>query len=86
MVLSGHISSPIEGGVFRRLPQLKVGYAVIVFTNERPFLYRVSDTRVMSPDDVSVMDPRPGPTATLITCVPDGIYTERLIATCQLVS
>jgi sortase (surface protein transpeptidase) len=26
------------------------------------------------------MDPTPAPTITLITCVPDGVYTHRFIA------
>jgi LPXTG-site transpeptidase (sortase) family protein len=85
MVLSGHISSPGEGAVFHRLPELKVGEGVIVATDERQYLYRVVDTKVVTPDEVSVMEPTPDPTATLITCVPDGIYSHRLVVTARLV-
>lgn len=85
MVLSGHISSPREGDVFRRLPQVKVGHGIIVATDERQFLYRVVRTQVVSPKEVSVLDPTDEPTATLITCVPDGIYTDRLVVTATLV-
>jgi LPXTG-site transpeptidase (sortase) family protein len=85
MVLSGHISSPNEGAIFHHLPDLKVGEGVIVATEERQYLYRVIDVRTVNPDEVSVLDQTPDPTATLITCVPDGIYSHRLVVTARLV-
>ncbi len=85
MVLSGHISSPNEGGVFHHLPDLKVGEGVIVGTEERQYLYRVVDVKTVTPDEVSVLDQTPDPTVTLITCVPDGIYSHRLVVTARLV-
>jgi sortase A len=85
MVLSGHISSPGEGAIFHRLPELKIGEGVIVATEERQFLYRVMDIKTVTPDEVSVMEPTPEASATLITCVPDGIYSHRLVVTAQLV-
>jgi LPXTG-site transpeptidase (sortase) family protein len=85
MVLSGHISSPNEGAVFHSLPDLKVGEGVIVATEERQYLYRVVDTKTVTPDQVSVLDQTPDPTVTLITCVPDGIYSHRLVVTARLV-
>jgi sortase A len=86
MVLSGHISSPNEGAVFRNLPKLGIGEGVILFTDERSYLYRVEQTRVVEPSEVSVMDATGGAIATLITCVPDGIYTQRLVVSARLVS
>ena len=85
MVLSGHVSSPNEGGIFHHLPELKVGEGVIVSTDERQYLYRVVDVKTVTPDQVSVLDQTPDPTATLITCVPDGIYSHRLVVTARLV-
>ena len=85
MVLSAHISSPNEGAVFHHLPDLKVGEGVIVGTEERQFLYRVVDVKTVTPDEVSVLDQTPDPTVTLITCVPDGIYSHRLVVTARLV-
>ncbi len=84
MVLSGHISSPAEGAVFRRLPDVKVGDGVIVMTDERQFLYRVFNVQVVTPDQVRVMDPTAESTATLLTCVPDGIYSHRLVVSARL--
>lgn len=85
MVLSGHISSPNEGAIFHNLPELKVGEGVIVATDERQYLYRVTDVKTVTPDQVEVLDQTPDPTATLITCVPDGIYSHRLVVTARLV-
>lgn len=85
MILSGHISSPHEGAVFHSLPELQVGQGVIVATEERQYLYRVTDVKTVTPDQVSVLDQTPDPTATLITCVPDGIYSHRLVVTARLV-
>lgn len=86
MVLSGHISSPNEGAVFHHLPELKAGEGIIVSTDERQYLYRVTSTRVVTPDQVDVLDQTPDPTATLLTCVPDGIYSHRLVVSARLVA
>jgi sortase A len=85
MVLSGHISSPNEGAVFHHLPELQLGQGVIVSTEERQYLYRVFDVQTVTPDQVQVLDPTPDPTLTLITCVPDKIYSHRLVVTARLV-
>jgi LPXTG-site transpeptidase (sortase) family protein len=85
MILSGHISSPNEGAVFHHLPDLQVGEGVIVGTDERQYLYRVESVKTVTPDQVAVLDQTPDPTATLITCVPDGIYSHRLVVTARLV-
>jgi sortase A len=85
MVLSGHISSPNEGAVFHRLTDLKLDQGIVVSTEERQYLYRVVDIQTVTPDQVSVLDATPDPTLTLITCVPDKIYSHRLVVTARLV-
>ena len=85
VVLGGHISSPSEGSVFKRLPDVEIGDGVIVETSERTFLYQVTDIKVVDPDRVEVMDPTESSIVTLITCVPDGIYTQRLIVRAEAV-
>ncbi len=85
MVLSGHISSPGEGGVFHRLPELEVGDGVIVMTEERQFLYQVTKTQTVLPQEVAVMGGSSAATATLITCVPDRVYSHRLVVSAKLV-
>ena len=83
IVLSGHISSPIkkEGEVFKRLPDIEVGAAIVLQTEQRAYLYRVVDKRVVLPTAVEAMAPTATPTLTLITCYPDFIYSHRLVVT-----
>ncbi len=84
-VFSGHISSLREGDVFRRLPNIAIGDSVRVTTG-RTFTYRVSDKIVVLPSDSWVMGPTQAPVATFITCVPDGVYTHRLVVVADLVT
>lgn len=83
-VMSGHISSPVskQGNVFHRLPELadKLGSDVeIIMEGGRHVHYRVVGTQVVTPDAVWVMDPTPTPVLTMLTCIPDGVYTHRLV-------
>jgi LPXTG-site transpeptidase (sortase) family protein len=79
VVLSGHISHPTEGSVFRHLPEVKIGEGIILFSLGDTYLYQVVDIKVVPPSETSVMDPTQDETLTLITCVPDGVYSHRLI-------
>lgn len=83
-VFSGHISSINEGDIFRRLPEIAVGDTIRV-TVEGTFTYRVSDILVVSPQDSWVMNQTAAPIATFITCVPDGVYSHRLIVVADLI-
>ncbi len=85
IVLSGHISSPREGNVFHRLPELQVGAAVILYTLETAYLYRVVGREVVLPTEVRVLEPTDRELVVLITCVPDGIYSHRLVVTAERV-
>lgn len=55
---------------FRPLKQIRVGDRIRVSTPDRDFDYVVSGTRVVAPDDVSVLAPTTESTLTLITCFP----------------
>ncbi|MBM2826919.1 MAG: sortase [Dehalococcoidia bacterium] len=81
IVMAGHISSPIrrEGNVFSRLPEITLGSQVSVYTPLGRYDYRVVETKVVLPTDTSVIEPTPESRLTLITCVPDLVYTHRLI-------
>lgn len=85
MVLSGHISSPREGAVFNKLPNVKAGDGIVVGTAERQFLYVVAETKVVTPDAVEVLDPTDHAIVTLLTCVPDGVYSHRLVVRAEAV-
>jgi len=85
-VMWGHLSTPVErkGSVFRRLPEVDPGDDVVVDTSRFRYLYRVSQVKVVTPEQVNVMETSPDPVLTLITCVPEWVYTYRLVVTAQL--
>jgi LPXTG-site transpeptidase (sortase) family protein len=86
VVLWGHISSPREGAVFNRLPYVEPGDGLVIASAERSALYRVVRTWVVSPGAVEYIEPTDDAVATLVTCVPDGVYTQRLIVRAALVT
>jgi sortase A len=55
---------------FSPLKNVRRGDDVIVTAPEGVYRYAVTSTRVVEPDDVSVLDPTPGTTLTLVTCYP----------------
>lgn len=79
-VISGHISSQRQGDVFRHLPDIKVGdESRITLSGSPTAVYRVVDKLVVDPTDTWVMEPTKAPIATFICCVPDGVYSQRLV-------
>lgn len=79
VVLSGHISSPSEGSVFQRLPQVKLGDSIVIATAQQNFLYRVWDVQVVAPTATEFIEPTTAASATLVTCYPDRVYSHRLV-------
>jgi LPXTG-site transpeptidase (sortase) family protein len=63
--LAGH-----RDGLFRPLKDIKVGDEIRFRTSRQEIVYRVSDLSIVAPDDLSVLQPQPEPTLTLITCYP----------------
>ena len=57
-------------GFFRVLKDIKEGDALVLDTPVATEHYRVEWIRITTPDDVSVIDPTPGPTVTLVGCYP----------------
>src|SRR5206468_10507168 len=91
-VIAGHVVTLGEGNVFRFLYQLDVGDQIQVWDQrEALHTFAVSGVRLVSPTDVTVMDPTPDPTLTLITCggTFDPLkreFSDRLIVTAKRVS
>lgn len=55
---------------FRALRNIRVGDALEFTTANRLYRYRISQTQIVGPDDVYVLDPTPQPALTLVTCYP----------------
>jgi len=57
-------------GFFRVLKDIKEGDELVLDTPVATERYRVEWIRITTPDDVSVIDPTPGPAVTLVGCYP----------------
>ncbi len=55
---------------FRQLRNIRVGDDMRVATPYGDFTYQVSRTLIVTPDDLSVLEPTAEPTLTLVTCYP----------------
>jgi sortase A len=63
--LAGH-----RDGLFRPLKDIEVGDRIVFRTSREILHYRVTATTIVEPDDVSVLEAKPGAELTLITCYP----------------
>lgn len=74
MVIFAHART----GLFLSLRDIKDQDAVYVFTNDRWYRYRVSETKIVSPNEVEVIQPTSDETLTLFTCS-GFLDTKRLV-------
>jgi len=63
--IAGH-----RDGFFRGLKDVEVGDAITLETLDSTSRYRIERIWIVEPEDVSVLDPTPGPSITLVTCYP----------------
>jgi LPXTG-site transpeptidase (sortase) family protein len=57
-------------GFFRPLKDIRVGDRLELETLSETAIYLVDRKSIVDPEDVSVLDPTPAPTVTLVTCYP----------------
>jgi sortase A len=78
VVLAAH--NDIYGELFEHLPDMEVGDQFQIQTSSATYTYEVEEAYEVDPDEVWVMDVTPGESrATLITCYPYGVNTDRWI-------
>ncbi len=82
LVLSAH--NDIYGEIFRHLDRLQPGDEAQVYTASQVFTYIITGQRIVEPTEVSVMDPTPYPSLTLISCYPYLIDTQRIVVFADL--
>jgi sortase A len=82
VVLSGH--DDVYGEVFRDLDKLQPGDEVILYTMQEQFIYLVTETRIVEPSQVEVMNPTSDPTVTLISCYPYMVDKKRIVVFAKL--
>lgn len=93
MFITGHSALPAFFSnsnyktIFANLSKLDILDEVTVTVDKKVYIYSVEKSYVVAPDDVSVIDPPDpfGKYLTLMTCVPPGLNTKRLIVLARLV-
>jgi sortase A len=82
VVLSAH--NDVYGELFRYLDKLVPGDQVILYTQQRQYIYVVDRTSIVEPTAVEVMAPTGSPTATLISCYPYLVNKQRIVVFARL--
>lgn len=81
-VLVGHRFTYTQPkGIFYNLDKLAIGDEMALFWNGKAYKYKVSDVKVVPPDDVHVEDPSDDAKLTLYTCTPLWSAKNRLVIT-----
>ena len=82
IVLSAH--NDVYGELFRYLDKLAPGDQVILYTQQRQYVYVVDRTAVVEPTAVEVMASKGSPTVTLISCYPYLVDKQRIVVFARL--
>ncbi|MEK9132815.1 MAG: class D sortase [Patescibacteria group bacterium] len=71
--------------VFALLHDVKIGDKVVVYFNQKKFVYEINKIKVVYPKNVDILAPTNFEQLTLITCTPIGTNLKRLILTAKLI-
>lgn len=82
IILSAH--NDIFGEIFRDLDRLKTGDQIILFTNQRSYMYIVTATKIVEPTAVEVMAQTSDATLTLVSCYPYMVDNQRIVIIAKL--
>ena len=82
IVFSAH--NDIFGELFRNLDRLQPGDQVILYTQQRQYVYIVNQTLIVEPTQVEVMAATGEPTVTLVSCYPYMIDKQRIVVFANL--
>jgi len=82
VILSAH--NDVYGEIFRNLDRLAPGDQVILYTQQRQYVYVVDSTAIVEPTAVEVMASTGNPTVTLISCYPYLVDKQRIVVFARL--
>jgi len=82
VILSAH--NDVYGEIFRYLDKLATGDQVILYTQQRQYVYVVDRTAIVEPTAVEVMAGTGSPTVTLISCYPYLVDKQRIVVFARL--
>ncbi len=82
--IAAHVSLKCCGdGPFRWLERISIGDEVLLKTDDYTYTYRVTESRVVSPTETSVLQQTGNPQLTLITCTEwdtsSALFTKRFV-------
>lgn len=91
VALFGHSSSNIFNNgkykfAFVLLNRLEAGDTFMIQKDSKRYVYKVFEKRIVKPTEISVLDARDRPTATLVTCDPPGTDLNRLVVVGEQIS
>jgi sortase A len=72
--------------IFSLLEQLKPNDLIYIYYQGGEYVYRANGSKVVPPQETSVLKQTPFPTLSLMTCVPVGTNLRRLVVTADLIS
>ncbi|MFC1615984.1 sortase [Patescibacteria group bacterium] len=89
VVITGHSSYfPWDAGrfkdVFALLHDVVVGDKILVYHEQKKYIYEISEIKVVLPQDIKVLQQTEDDQITLITCTPVGTNLKRLIVVGKL--
>jgi sortase A len=82
VILSAH--NDVYGEIFRYLDKLAPGDQVVLYTQQRQYVYVVDRTALVEPTAVEVMASAGSPTVTLISCYPYLVDKQRIVVFARL--
>jgi len=82
VILSAH--NDVYGEIFRNLDRLAPGDQVVLYTQQRQYVYVVDRTAIVEPTAVEVMASTGNPTVTLISCYPYLVDKQRIVVFARL--
>lgn len=90
-VILGHSSGqPWAPGdykwIFTLLDKLQPGDHIQISYQGIEYIYKITGSEVVAPDNLSILTPTAGPTLTLVTCTPVGTSKNRLVVRATQIS
>jgi sortase A len=82
VILSAH--DDVYGELFRFLDKLQPGDQIVLYSQQRQFVYVVDRTAIVEPTAVEVMASTGSPTVTLISCYPYLVDKQRIVVFARL--
>ena len=72
--------------VFALLDKVQIGQDIVLEYNGTRYTYRINDSKIVSPENIAVLEDSTTSKLTLITCTPVGSNSQRLVVSAELIA